>query len=373
MSGGPNNPPPTDQSALSLLVSAAEGRDHAARRDTAGNSNSALAETLRFRGQFEAAGAGGGGGGGGPTAGSLEEQLLQLQQQQQAAALFGGNAAAGGGGPSAALLHQLREQGLLSQLGSLGAAGAGNNPGAVGGGSLQNQHLAALLGLGGAAPGASQDVQASNNPGNDIRAALAAQLRQSQQQQQQQAPAPPPQLSHADLLALARSGALSSNNATGMAGLLSRLSGGGGGGAAGLSTGFGGGGGGLASELENLQMLEELERRQRLMSTAMGGGAGGGSPSLQAAAGPSTAGAPMDSPALRGLREERLNHIPRPPGQEVGVASSKAKPGLPTEQVSAASKEELEKTPGSVIVPCRARGMPMDHNFKVRIQDSLLC
>jgi hypothetical protein len=26
----------------------------------------------------------------------------------------------------------------------------------------------------------------------------------------------------------------------------------------------------------------------------------------------------------------------------------------------------LQKTPGSVIVPCRARGMPMDHNFKVR-------
>ena len=30
------------------------------------------------------------------------------------------------------------------------------------------------------------------------------------------------------------------------------------------------------------------------------------------------------------------------------------------------SKDDLEKTPGSVIVPCRARGMPMDHNFKVR-------
>lgn len=28
------------------------------------------------------------------------------------------------------------------------------------------------------------------------------------------------------------------------------------------------------------------------------------------------------------------------------------------------SKEELRKTPGTVIVPCRARGMPMDHNFK---------
>jgi hypothetical protein len=29
------------------------------------------------------------------------------------------------------------------------------------------------------------------------------------------------------------------------------------------------------------------------------------------------------------------------------------------------SKDDLRKTPGTVIVPCRARGMPMDHNFKV--------
>lgn len=31
------------------------------------------------------------------------------------------------------------------------------------------------------------------------------------------------------------------------------------------------------------------------------------------------------------------------------------------------TREEIEKAPGSVIVPCRARGMPMDHNFKVRL------
>lgn len=30
------------------------------------------------------------------------------------------------------------------------------------------------------------------------------------------------------------------------------------------------------------------------------------------------------------------------------------------------SKDDLRKTPGTVIVPCRARGMPMGHNFKVR-------
>ena len=31
------------------------------------------------------------------------------------------------------------------------------------------------------------------------------------------------------------------------------------------------------------------------------------------------------------------------------------------------TREELQKNPGTVIVPCRARGMPMDHNFIVRL------
>lgn len=31
-------------------------------------------------------------------------------------------------------------------------------------------------------------------------------------------------------------------------------------------------------------------------------------------------------------------------------------------------QEDLRKTPGTVIVPCRARGMPMDHNFKVSFE-----
>jgi len=44
--------------------------------------------------------------------------------------------------------------------------------------------------------------------------------------------------------------------------------------------------------------------------------------------------------------------------------------GQPSTAVSSsmtadAVKDERRKAPGSVIVPCRARGMPMDHNFKV--------
>ena len=334
MNNAPNSA--NEQSALSLLVSAAEGRDNAARREAAaaagglGGGAGSLAETLRLRGL-----SGVDAGAGGP---SLEEQLMI---QQQAQSLLGG-----GAGGSSMLLSQLRDQGFLSQLGgSLGAAGG------------QNQQLAALLGLGGG----------HHNPGNDVRSALAAQLRQSQQhhQQQQQQQAQPPQLTHADLLALTRSGALSS--AGGMAGLLSRMGGAG---------GLGGLGSGLASELENLQRLEELERRQRIMSSAMGG-----SPSLTSVG--AAGQPPLDaSGGMRGsvLRDERLagaTHIPRPSGQEVGAKSKAAAPGEQASMMPPAanetSKEELEKTPGSVIVPCRARGMPMDHNFKVRIVLWLQC
>jgi hypothetical protein len=37
------------------------------------------------------------------------------------------------------------------------------------------------------------------------------------------------------------------------------------------------------------------------------------------------------------------------------------------------SKDTFQKTPGSVVVPCRARGMPMDHNFKVCVKGIFLC
>ena len=74
------------------------------------------------------------------------------------------------------------------------------------------------------------------------------------------------------------------------------------------------GGSGLASELENLQRLEELERRQRLMNAAVGGGSGlGPAPAGSVAGGQN----PMDSSGgIRGsvLREELMQgqHLHRP-------------------------------------------------------------
>ena len=287
-------PPPGDQSALSLLVNAADNHDPRMQRDLGGGGGGggvpgrSLAETLRLRGLA-----------GDPGAASLEEQLL-LQQQAQ-------------GYGSQNLLSQLREQNLLSQLG-------------------QQQQLAALLGLGGA-PASAAD---------HMRSALAA----AQRRQQVQAPAP--QFSHADLLALSRSGAL-----PGLSGIL--------GGSLGV-----GAGGGLASELEGLQRIEELERRQRLLNQ-------------------SSAGAPIASTSMPRMDQQaeapQMHAAPtsaaRVQSSELRAAEAPASPAperRPSESVASASaeeappNEEVEKTPGSVIVPCRARGMPMDHNFKVCIR-----
>lgn len=300
---GPPGPAPNgDQYALSLLVNAAEGRDSPRQRP--GSDPRFGDPTFNLRGLTA------GGFGGGEA--SLEEQIL-LQQQ-----------GFGGGGASGALLNQLREHNLLTQLN-------------------QQQQLAALLGLGGGGGGAGS----WNSTGPEMRQAIAAaQFRQSQQQA-------PPQLTQADILALSRSGALS--------GLFG--GGGGGGGAGGSayanaasaagaygSTGanaFGGAGDyagsqAFAAELEGLQRLEELNRRQRLLSATSDASRPGLDRSLNASG---------------MVREQQLGSPLR------NEAGRKGKPDAAPPQD--ASKEEIEKTPGSVIVPCRARGMPMDHNFKV--------
>jgi len=246
---------------------------------------------------------------------SLEEQLF-LQQA--------GYGAGAGSGSSAALYNQLRDQNMLSQLG-------------------QQQHLAALLGFSGSGGGGGGGGGGSDS----MRQALAAQLRQQQQQQQQQ------QFSQADLLALSRSGALS--------GLLgggggSGFGGGGGGGAYGsFGSGGGGGGGGGAgftSELEGLQRLEELQRRQRLLQAAAAseGPRQGLERTLASMGQRDGIGGAADGSPSRG-----------PNKQEAAMMGA----GMPSME-GMPSKDDLEKTPGSVIVPCRARGMPMDHNFKVR-------
>lgn len=283
--------PPNDQSALSLLVNAAEGRDPPRmQRDLAGRS---LAETLRLRGLA-----------GDPGAAALEEQLF-LQQSQA----FGGQAA---------WMSQFRDHNILAQY-------------------AQQPHLSSLFALGGA-PGPSNA---------DMRNALAAaQLRHHAQAQA-------PQLTQADLLALSRSGAL-----PGLSGLLG---------------GSGLGGAGLASEIEGLQRLEELERRQRLLSAA------------GAAPVPSSAMNRVETPQ----EASQMSSIAPSSGKSQPTESARADSNVVAAQPRATAKpnerrpsdtadsnnvctevppkEEVEKTPGSVIVPCRARGMPMDHNFKVSL------
>ena len=214
----------------------------------------------------------------------------------------------------------------------------------------QQQQLAALLGLGG---GGGQPGGGSLQSQQDsMRQALAAQMRQLQQQQ--------PQFSQADLLALSRSGALS--------GLLGGGGGTGLGGAFGGGSGYGGfgGGGNLASELEGLQRLEELQRRQRLLQAAAISDQGARDatvrPSIERAladmgGSARDVGGDIGSQAHRPKPSDYLkNHVAG------SLIDSGATPG------GAPTNEDLEKTPGSVIVPCRARGMPMDHNFKVIIR-----
>jgi hypothetical protein len=101
-----------------------------------------------------------------------------------------------------------------------------------------------------------------------------------------------------------------------------------------------------------MQRLEELERRQRLL-----------------AASKNAAGHPMEAemayrpepvPEPRMPRPPEMQHPSRPSATPVATAEP------PVATMAESNKEEVEKAPGSVIVPCRARGMPMDHNFKVR-------
>jgi hypothetical protein len=110
-------------------------------------------------------------------------------------------------------------------------------------------------------------------------------------------------------------------------------------------SGYGGGGGMERLQQMELGRLEELEkRRQQLTALAnlSGGGAGGARQAeLQAAA---------------ELSQDSVRSASSDADRIASMASASA---------AEKSKEDLRKTPGTVIVPCRARGMPMDHNFKV--------
>ena len=257
----------------------------------------------------------------------LHEELLrqkQAENMRQAAALHAHQQQQQSANPGAGLLQQFSESQQLSQ-------------------QLQQQ--------------LSQ---------SDIRSALAnAQLRQA------------PQLSNADIMALARSGAL-----PGLGGLL------GGSGLAGLTGGSGAGFDQRLGELQELQNLEELERRQRLLASAAGlqqmGGAGlhqqqmSGAGQLMAQAQAAQAQAQAQAQSLRAPEVARSEPDAAPvpsaaaplatgAGAPNGSAMLRMAANAPGPAATAGGdKKEQRRDPGSVVVPCRARGMPMDHNFKVR-------
>jgi hypothetical protein len=109
------------------------------------------------------------------------------------------------------------------------------------------------------------------------------------------------------------------------------------------ASGYGGGGGMERLQQMEFGRLEELEkRRQQLTALAnLSGGAGGPRQGeLQAAE----------------LSQDSVRSSSSDADRIASMASATA---------AEKSKEDLRKTPGTVIVPCRARGMPMDHNFKV--------
>lgn len=230
----------------------------------------------------------------------------------------GGRDDHGGRGPVASLEEQmaqrqaafraeaLHHQGILSQLrgGALGGDASDffqHNAGLVAAQQQQQQQQAAALAL-----------------ASDIRTAVAAaQLRQAAQFQNH------------DFL-LARTAALQQLGALG-----------------------GGGFEQLQQELE-FHKLEEMERRQLLAAAA--------------------GGAPMAALAARQqelqeahMRQEQLDRQLGVGGAESMMERVRAQSEERSNRAALGDggvKDSFQKTPGSVVVPCRARGMPMDHNFK---------
>lgn len=158
---------------------------------------------------------------------------------------------------------------------------------------------------------------------------------QAQQQQQQQQPQLPP-----ELLALARSG-----NFAGM------------------------------------NPMANTTQQQQQAPAPMVGQPAAAAGHLQQLSVPNTMGAPSAAPAMPVVKDSNNNNNntlqpqqqkPADPPSLGNVGEVRAGfQGQPSTATSGgnlmvdAAKDERRKAPGSVIVPCRARGMPMDHNFKV--------
>ena len=120
--------------------------------------------------------------------------------------------------------------------------------------------------------------------------------------------------------------------------------------------GIGGAPGG-AQGMDRLQQLElgrleELERRrQQLAALANLGGA---------------PPRPGEIPSAGDALAESTKSNEEKEKAAAATAAATAAAASSASAISAEkSKDDLRKTPGTVIVPCRARGMPMDHNFKV--------
>ena len=96
-----------------------------------------------------------------------------------------------------------------------------------------------------------------------------------------------------------------------------------------------------------LGRLEELERRRHQLA-ALAGYSG-------ASIGP--------RPAEIASTADKLQESTKSESRPASKATIASSPAVSTHD-SHKTKDDLRKTPGTVIVPCRARGMPMDHNFK---------
>ena len=114
----------------------------------------------------------------------------------------------------------------------------------------------------------------------------------------------------------------------------------------GISSGSQGMGGMDRLQQFELNRFEEVERRRQQLSALA-----------------NLSGGPGARPegAVQSAAELSQDSIRSTSSDVERVQSTAAPAPVPNEK----SKEDLRKTPGTVIVPCRARGMPMDHNFKV--------
>jgi len=218
------------------------------------------------------------------------------------------------------LLNSAGGQGALMGYGGLGGQRMGFG---VGDGSLEEQILQRASAL--RAEALMQQHQQQAHQRQHLGAALAA----LQQQQQLSSLAG---LNPAHLAALS---AQEQEALLGRAAALRELGIAGGPGAALSGVGM--------DRLQQLELgrLEELERRRQ---------------QLAALAGFSVAS---------GVRPNEVTSAPEQMNQDsVRGDSARAVEKKPATTAAEKNKEDLRKTPGTVIVPCRARGMPMDHNFK---------